>query len=149
MARNTADNQDRTVLPIHDYLLQTLSTHKAQSFWARPDDFVFCHPDGRPFDPDVLRNDVLYPAIKAAGLPTEKRSRGWHAFRHTASTLIYQATRNMKAARMYLGHTDEKTTELYTHVNKANPEAARALEQVLFGDLLQTVTRNSQPLRPN
>jgi len=55
----------------------------------------------------------------------------------------------MKAARMYLGHTDEKTTELYTHVNKANPEAARALEQVLFGDLLQTVTRNSQPLRPN
>jgi hypothetical protein len=43
---------------------------------------------------------------------------------------------------MYLGHADEKTTELYTHVNKANPEAARALEQLLFGDLLQTVTKN-------
>ena len=55
----------------------------------------------------------------------------------------------LKAARMYLGHADEKTTELYTHINKANPEAARALEPVLFGDLLQTVTRNSQSLRPN
>jgi hypothetical protein len=43
---------------------------------------------------------------------------------------------------MYLGDADEKTTELYTHVNKANPEAARALEQVMFSDLLQTVTKN-------
>jgi integrase len=140
------------VLPIHDYLLHTLSTHKEQSLWTGPDDFVFCHPDGRPFDPDVLRNDVLYPAIKAAGLPREKRSRGWHAFRHTASTLIYQTTSDLKAARMYLGHADEKTTELYTHVNKADPEAARALEQVLFGDLLQTVTKTrpeGQSLRPN
>ena len=64
---------------------------------------------------------------------------------------IYQSTRDLKAARMYLGHADEKTTELYTHANKANPEAARALEQVFFGDLLQTVTKNGlnrQPRRP-
>jgi hypothetical protein len=40
----------------------------------------------------------------------------------------------------------------HTHVNKASPEAARALEQVMFGDLLQTVTKNGlegQSVRPN
>lgn len=134
--------QSVRVLPIDDHLLHTLAKHMEQSLHTAPEDFVFCHPDGRSFDPDVLRNDVLYPAIKAAGLPREKRSHGWHAFRHTASTLIYQSTGDLKAARMYLGHAAEKTTELYTHVNKANPEAARALEQVMFGDLLQTVTKN-------
>ncbi len=50
---------------------------------------------------------------------------------------------------MYLGHTDEKPTELYTHVNKTSREAARALEEVLFGDLLKPVTKDSQSLRPN
>ena len=81
----------------------------------------------------------------------EKRSHGWHVFRHTASTLIYRETRDLKAARMYLGHTNSKTTELYTHVNKATPEAARALEQKLFGDFLQTVTKTApdgQLVRP-
>jgi len=134
--------QSVRVLPICDHLLHTLAKHMEQSLHTAPENFVFCHSDGRPFDPDVLRNDVLYPAIKAAGLAREKRSHGWHAFRHTASTLIYQSTGDLKAARMYLGHADEKTTELYTHVNKASPEAARALEGVLFGDLLQTVTKN-------
>jgi integrase len=144
--------QSVQILPIYDHLLHTLAKHKEQSLHTAPSDFVFCHHDGRSLDPDVLRNDVLYPAIKAAGLPREKRSNGWHAFRHTASTLIYQSTGDLKAARMYLGHADEKTTELYTHVNKANPESARALEQAMFGDLLQTVTKNGpdgQAARPN
>jgi integrase len=131
------------VVPMYEYLLLTLRQHKEQSLRTDPGDFVFCHPDGRPFNPDVLRCDVLYPALRAAGLPRGKRAHGWHAFRHTASTLIYQRTRDLKSARMFLGHADEKTTELYTHVSKANPEAAHALEEVIFGDLLQTVTKTT------
>jgi integrase len=74
--------QSVRVLPIHDHLLNTLAKHMEQFLHTAPEDFVFCHPDGRAFDPDVLRNDVLYPAIKAAGLPREKRSHGWPTFRH-------------------------------------------------------------------
>ena len=130
-------------LPICDYLLHTLAKHKEQSLHTAPVEFVSCHPDGRLFDPGVLRNEVLYPVIRAAGLPREERSHGWHAFRHTASTLIHQRTNDLKSARMYLGHADEKTAEIYTHVNNANPEAARALEQAVFGELLQTQSRRA------
>ncbi len=45
---------------------------------------------------------------------------------------------------MYLGQADEKTTELCTHVSKANPEAARVLGNAFFGDLLPTVAKSGQ-----
>ena len=144
------ENSDR-IMPMTDLLISVLSQHQHQSMQTNPDSFVFCHLDGRPLDPDVLRCDVLYPAIERAGLVREKRSHGWHAFRHTASTLIYREILDLKAARMYLGNSDSKTTELYTHVNKPTPEAARVLERTLFGDLLQTVTKTTpdgQLVRP-
>lgn len=150
--QTTKTENSARIMPMSDFLLTTLLRHKRESVHTEPNNYVFCHMDGRPFDPDVLRCEVLYPAIERAGLPRENRSRGWHAFRRTASTLIYRETRDLKAARMYLGHAGEKTTELYTHVNRASPETARALEQALFGDLLQTVTRTNsetQSVRPN
>jgi len=148
----TTKTETVRVIPMGDFLLTTLARHRQHSMHRNPDDFVFCHSDGRGLDPDVLREDVLYPALKRAGLPVVKRSSGWHAFRHTVSTLVYGQTRDLKAARMYLGHADEKTTELYTHVTKVAPEPGQALEQVLFGDLLQSVTKpgsDEASVRPN
>lgn len=144
----TTKTDNVRIMPMTDFLSRSLRQHKSLSFHTAPDSFVFCHSDGRPLDPDVLRCDVLYPAIERTGLPREKRARGWHAFRHTASTLIYRETRDLKAARMYLGHADAKTTELYTHVDKASPEAARVLEQALFGDLLQNCSKPSLEDQP-
>jgi integrase len=42
-----------------------------------------------------------------------------HSFRHTFGTTIYQKTRDIELVKEILGHTDIKTTDIYTHVTKA------------------------------
>lgn len=46
-----------------DILKQLLSEHRQRSAHTGPEDFVFSKPDGSPLNPDVLRRDVLYPAL--------------------------------------------------------------------------------------
>ena len=41
-----------------------------------PDDFLFHRPDGRPVEPKVFREDILYPAMDRAGIPLESRATG-------------------------------------------------------------------------
>jgi hypothetical protein len=43
----------------------------------------------------------------------------------------------------------QKRTHLYTHVNKAKPEAARVMKRALFGDLSATASKKNASLRPN
>jgi hypothetical protein len=45
-------------IPLGHVLTGALASHRAQSACTGPADFVFCKPDGVPFNPDVLRKDV-------------------------------------------------------------------------------------------
>jgi hypothetical protein len=71
--QTTKTDHSVRVLPIRDHLLHTLAKHKEQSMHTAPDDFVFCHPNGSSFDPEVFKNDVVYPTIEAGGVLREKR----------------------------------------------------------------------------
>jgi integrase len=122
-------------------LTQVLAQHRENSLHTAPDDFVFCGPDGAPLNPDVLRRDVLYPALDRLRIPRVKGASGFHAFRHTAGSVVEARTGRLKLAQRLLRHSNISTTaDIYTHVTKQGErEAAIALEGAYFGDLFPVV----------
>jgi integrase len=127
------------------YLVQALK-EACQEHWAkashrRPEHFVFCRLDGSPLSPDVLRRDVLYPALDRAGIPRNKRSAGFHAFRHSAASFINAGTGNIKAAQKLLGHANpDITAAVYTPTQQEEDrQAALAVERAIYPDLFGNV----------
>jgi integrase len=122
-------------------LTQILAEHRENSSHTAPDDFLFCGPNGAPLNPDVLRRDVLYPALDRLRIPRIKGASGFHAFRHTAGSVVEARTGRLKLAQRLLRHSNVSTTaDTYTHVTKQGErEAAIALERAYFGDLFPVV----------
>jgi integrase len=122
---------------IGDMLTKVLLQHQRISLHNKPEDFIFCKSDGSHLDPDVMRKDVLYPVLDRLGIPREKRRSGFHAFRHSAGSLVNQETGNMKWAQVLLGHSDFATTaNTYVHTStESEREASEVLERMILGDL--------------
>jgi hypothetical protein len=116
------------------------SNHKGQ------DDLVFCKDDGSPLNPDVLRRDVLYPALDRLGIARNSRAAGFHTFRHSAATIVNQKTGNLKLVQKLLGHSNLSTTaDVYTHTSAdADRSAALALEEAIYGDLFHVVEHGTR-----
>jgi integrase len=128
-------------IALGDFLVRALASHRASSAFTSPEDFVFCKRDGTPLHPDVLRKDVLYPTLDRLNIPRPKGAAGFHAFRHSAASLINAETGNLKLTQKFLGHSNVSTTaDIYTHTTEAmERKAAVALEKVIFGDLFPVV----------
>jgi len=82
-----------------------------------------------------------YPALDAAKIERTKRGSGLHMFRHTAGSVVYAVTGDLKKAQEQLGHADIQTTgNIYVHSDLAQKqEAAKALELTFAADLLPTL----------
>lgn len=65
---STKDGGERSDDPAR---CQMLSLHAKNSNRVGPEDFVFCKADGKPFNPDVLRKDILYPVLDRRGVPDQ------------------------------------------------------------------------------
>ena len=84
-------------------LVDAFAAHLKSSIFPDPEDFVFCKKDGTSLNPDVLRKDVLYPTLDRLNIPRPKRASGFHAFRHSAASLVNAETGNLKLAQRFLG----------------------------------------------
>lgn len=124
-------------------LRAALETQLHESRHTKPDDFVFCNANGYSLHPDVLRKQVLYPALVKAGVPRVLRSSGFHTFRHSAASFINAETGNLKLAQKLLGHSSiDMTAHVYTHTSaEAERAASVAVERAIYGDLFGTVPR--------
>ncbi len=124
------------ILPFGGVLGNLLAEHKRVASHLRPEDFVFCKRNGQPFTQELLRRDVLYPTLDRLQIPRPKRGAGFHAFRHSAASLINSETGNLKLAQTFLGHADlSMTADTYTHVsNVAERKASEVLERAIFGN---------------
>jgi len=117
-------------------LARVLTDHLQNSKHIGLGDFLFGKPDGSPYHPDVLRKDVLYPAFDRLRIPRISRMCGFHAFRHSAGSIINAQTGNLKLAQKLLGHSNLSTTaDIYTHTYTESERAAsNAIEQAIFGE---------------
>lgn len=122
-------------------LAQALTQQFQNTTHQCADDFLFCKPDGRPLHPDVLRKDVLYPALDRLGILRSSGASGFHTFRHSAATFINAETGNLKLAQRLLGHsTIDITAQIYTHTSPESERvAALAVERAIYGDLFPSL----------
>jgi len=87
---------------------------------TQPDDLVFHSERGTVLNPDNIRNRILVPACRRAGIPLVS----WHNFRYTYSTWADPTGESIKALQAQLGHTDSRLTlGVYTQPMPASQRA--------------------------
>jgi len=69
---------------------------------------IFCRPDGRPLDPDVVTHTFRRLAARA-GLPVIR----FHDLRHTFATLSLKAGIPTEVVSRILGHRNPVITQLF------------------------------------
>jgi integrase len=72
---------------------------------------LFATKNGTPWDTDVIRKRKLYPLLDQL---TIERC-GFHAFRHGNETVMDQENVPMAVRQGRLGHSDARTTMMYSH----------------------------------
>jgi integrase len=78
-----------------------------------PTDLLFADEDGKMLAYPFMREEVLIPAARRAGLPYS----GFHALRHTAASLLFASGRNVKEVQEFLGHANPGfTLTTYIHL---------------------------------
>lgn len=121
-------------LPMDPDLAESLLMHKGRSKYIKDSDFVFANKDGKPRWPDTIRQKVLHPAAKRAGI---NKRIGWHTFRHTYSSLHALLKTPLVVQRELLRHTDIRTTMDYTRtIGSEKREAQLKVAELLRKSLI-------------
>lgn len=103
----------RRDVPLDPALVLDLRRDQAASEWAGDDDLVFCSRDGRPLHDRNLSARMLKPAAEEAGVPWA----GWHTFRHTCASLLFERGANAVQVQRWLGHHSPAfTLATYVHL---------------------------------
>ena len=101
-----------------------------------PNDYIFSTPSGNPFNADTARREILYPAMRKAGIVPNGRQWGWHCFRHSCATAHLNVIGDIYRASRYLGHADVRITQkIYTHLKPAPAAEAELLATYWSGSL--------------
>jgi integrase len=118
----------RRSVPLDRELVAELRSWQRQTEWPGPDDLVFPSMVGKPIHVENLRRRHLRPAAEEAGAPW----CGFHTFRHTCATLLFDAGRNAKQVQKWLGHHSAAfTLDTYIHLMPDDPGDPLDLSAVL------------------
>lgn len=100
----------RRNIPLSSGLLSRLT--EATSKLA-PDDLIFSAGNGAPLRAENVRRRQLTPAGKTVGVPWI----GFHTFRHTAASLLFDDGSNVVRVQRFLGHHSPAfTLDTYVHL---------------------------------
>jgi integrase len=140
----------KNTLRLNIHIAALLSWYKEQSAFQAGEDFIFCRPDGSPMNPCVIRKN-LYDAMEAAEITRVKGQYGFHIFRHSAGTLLYAKSRDLKLVQGTQRHADISTTsDIYVHLDDVvldeGPEILTS--EVLEGSLLEQFFENCSLVVP-
>lgn len=131
----------RREVPLSPGMSAKLLAHRRDTYGG-PSAPVFPSRTGTPLNPNNVRNRVLGPAAIEAGLYVEvegtdgkarKRSTvGFHSFRHTCASLLFDAGRNVKQVQEWLGHADPAfTLRTYVHLMDEGVGDAEFLDEAI------------------
>jgi len=102
----------RREIPLSAGMAARLLAHRRDTY-AGEDRPVFASASGRPLHPSNVRNRVLAPAARSVGLGWV----GFHTFRHTCASLLFEAGKDVKQVQEWLGHADPGfTLRTYVHL---------------------------------
>lgn len=109
--RGLKSGAGRRDVPLSAGMAARLLAHRRDTYRG-PRAPVFASKVGTELNVNNLRNRILDPAAKSIGL-----SVGFHAFRHTCASLLFEQGRNVKQVSEWLGHSDPSfTLRTYVHL---------------------------------
>ena len=115
----TGTKSSKANVPMCEALAESLRNWRSQSPYHRENDFVF--PSDRlngkkPRTGQMVNRDYLRPAAIAAGIITPGERFGFHLLRHSLSTWVNQATKDVKVVQTLLRHSKpDITAGTYIH----------------------------------
>jgi integrase len=126
----------RRDVPLAAMMATRLLQHRRDSYQG-PQAPVFASKVGTPPNVNNLRNRILDPAAKGLGhfveverpdgKPRKRSTVGFHTFRHTCASLLFEEGRNVKQVAEWLGHADPGFT-LRTYVHLLDAGVGEGLE---------------------
>lgn len=113
------------LLPMHPVLKQALLEWRSQSYYRRPEDFLF--PSHRfkglkPLDLAAVLKRQIQPAFAKLGIT----GVGWHTFRHTVGTMLAEMGEHQLTIRDYLRHSNLHVTNKYLQATAESKRLAQA-----------------------
>ncbi len=122
-------------VPLDQRLADALLIWKSTAKYNRPEDWVFASPVYHGYKPywgqSIMRN-IIQPRAREIGIIP---SIGWHAFRHTYSTLLRFNHADVKVMQELLRHASSRVTlETYTQAITAQKrEAQSSVVDLIYG----------------
>lgn len=109
-------------------LLRSWRDEQAKTFPAHNDLPVFTNRNGGPLSPDCVTT-TWRNFLKKYGLPHRKL----HALRHSTATLLLSAGHSLADVSAQLGHSNLKTTAIYTHaLSDSSRRASKTMEKMFL-----------------
>lgn len=135
----------RRIIHLAPAIAELLTSHRKRSAFHDEADLIFCREDGDPLCESMLRLH-LYKAMDAAGIRRVRGKYGFHIFRHSAGSLIYARSRDLKLVQSALGHSNISTTsDIYIHLeDKAVTEGSQILAEEILANCDLFVTQRSR-----
>jgi integrase len=130
---------------LHPRIAGLLLMHKNGASFRADEDFILCRVDGRPLC--YMRClSHLHRAMKASKIKEEKGKHGFHIFRHSAGTLLYEKFRDLKLVPGTLRHSNISTTSaIYVHLgDKVLREGSEMLAEEILTNCDLFVTQKSE-----
>ncbi|CAA9493815.1 MAG: Site-specific tyrosine recombinase XerD [uncultured Solirubrobacterales bacterium] len=108
----------RRDVPLDPELVSELREWRRASEWAGEEELVFPSLRGTPLMVENLRRRVLRPAAEETGAPWA----GFHTFRHTCASMLFENGKNAKQVQTWLGHHSPSfTVDTYVHLLRDGP----------------------------
>jgi integrase len=138
--RRLKSGNGRRDVPLSPGMVEHLLAHRRDTYLGERS-AVFASATGTELHPSNVASRVLKPAAVAAGLGEwVKRSGrrapvswvGFHTFRHTCASLLFDGGKNIKQVSEWLGHADPGfTLRTYVHLMDDGLGGAEFLDHVV------------------
>jgi integrase len=117
-------------VPLAERVAASLRARHAASRFTGGSDLVFAHPEsGQVLDPSKVRKR-FQAAARRAGL----RPVRFHDLRHSFATRLAAAGAPMRAIQEWMGHSDQRTTMIYSHFAPDLTQGAMWAERAFGSD---------------
>lgn len=119
-------NGKTRVVPITEDIKQYLLNYPIDS------GYFFSNNKVNPVNPDYLL-DGLYEQLDKLGIDHKKNNLSFHSFRHYVNTYLLSSGVNPEVVRAIIGHSDERMTANYLHIEKTDMQLFRNAQLELVG----------------
>lgn len=146
MQNRTKTKASKAPVPMCEALAAVLTEWRQQTPYNSDEDFIFASlklNGRRPLWGQTLNADFVKPAAVFLGLVAKDERFGWHCFRHSLSTWVNDATKDITVSQTLLRHSKPDMTAVYTHGNfeKALDAQRQYMSQLLAAKAVSEVVQ--------